>query len=71
MSYYSPYKSYVGAPRYSGTLGYSGLVGTTLPANRVAGQAYSEYIPIEKSYTDYVPEYKVDYRPVERRYVDY
>lgn len=35
------------------------------------GKVWSDYIPIEKRYLDYVPQQKVEYMPVERNYTDY
>ena len=40
-------------------------------ANKPAGKVWSDYIPIEKRYLDYVPQQKIEYMPVERNYTDY
>ena len=38
---------------------------------RPSSRVWSQKIPIEKKYVEYVPQQKVDYVPVEREYTDY
>lgn len=40
-------------------------------AAKPQAKVWSDYIPIEKRYLDYVPQQKVEYMPVERNYTDY
>eukprot|EP00825_Cyclidium_porcatum_P041128 TRINITY_DN5336_c0_g1_i4.p2 TRINITY_DN5336_c0_g1~~TRINITY_DN5336_c0_g1_i4.p2 ORF type:complete len:176 (+),score=25.18 TRINITY_DN5336_c0_g1_i4:121-648(+) len=38
---------------------------------KLVSRVWEEQIPVEKSYIKYVPEYRVEYVPVEQRYTDY
>lgn len=40
-------------------------------AERPSSRVWSQKIPIEKKYVEYVPQQKIDYVPVEREYTDY
>ena len=44
---------------------------TDVSQNKPPAKVWSDYIPIEKRYLDYVPQQKIEYMPVERNYTDY
>lgn len=71
--YPSTAKSYVKDPAYMGRsyLQDRGYYDDYYAANKPAGKVWSDYIPIEKSYFDYVPQQKIEYIPVEKNYTDY
>ena len=75
MSYVSPYKSSFVSTRPYDRYPYDRYPYDRYPyygsPRRQYGGGYSDFIPIPKTYTDYVPEYRVEYRPVEKRYLDY
>ena len=66
-----------GYPQYAGYGGYGGYGGSYYAPPAVSrsverrGESWSEYIPVEQRYTDYVAEQKIEYKPVERTYTDY
>lgn len=60
-------RSYAGESRYASDDYYNYAQTAAKPQAKV----WSDYIPIEKRYLDYVPQQKVEYMPVERNYTDY
>lgn len=73
------YDDYVKPPVYRGDRSYAGesryasddYYNYAQTAAKPQGKVWSDYIPIEKRYLDYVPQQKVEYMPVERNYTDY